>query len=146
MKLKNIYKLAWVLPIVMGLIFMAYTPDIRKENQDNKEQKEKKEEKVITLDKSIHDFGTVSEEGGEVSTIFKFTNNMEVPVNLTNVVVQCGCSNSTWTKEPIAPGKTGEVKVSFNPRGQYGPFEKNITVNTSGTPNRIILKIKGIVE
>lgn len=144
--MKRFYKLTWILPIALGLAFMAYTPNVNDDNQDKKEQTEEKKEKVISVDKLTHDFGILKEVNGEVNTIFKITNNMDQPINLSKVVVSCGCSNSTWTKEPIAPGKTGEVKVTFNPAGQYGPFDKNITVLTSGTPERIVLKIKGIVE
>ncbi|MCC8146538.1 MAG: DUF1573 domain-containing protein [Bacteroidales bacterium] len=145
MKLKNLYKLAWVLPIAFGLTFMAYTPNTSETNQDNKEQ-EKKEEKVITVNELIHDFGTIKEANGEVTTVFTVTNNMETPILLSDVRVSCGCSNTTWTKEPIEPGKTGKVTVNFNPAGLYGPFEKYVNIVTTGTPNRISLRIKGIIE
>ncbi|MDH8700748.1 putative cupredoxin-like copper-binding protein [Dysgonomonadaceae bacterium PH5-43] len=108
--------------------------------------KKEENEKVITVDKLVHDFKTIKELDGEVKTTFTFTNKMDTPFSIDKVIAQCGCSKTTWTKTPIEPGKTGEVEVVFDPNGLYGVFDKNLTVVTNGTPNRITIKVKGIIE
>ena len=148
-QIKSFYKPAFTLFFLLGIFIGSTHVTANNTKQDNKKEetvKEEEEEKVIKSDKLVHDFGTIKEVNGEVTTTFTITNNTDAPIVLNNVHASCGCSNTKWTKEPIAPGKTGTVTVSFNPSGQFGPFEKQITVFTSGEPNRIALRIKGIVE
>ena len=148
-RIKSFYKLSFVLFFLLGIFICSSNALATSTKQDNKEEKEKVEEenkKVIKPDKLIHDFGTIKEVNGKVTASYTLTNNTDAPIVLTNVHASCGCSETTWTKEPIAPGKTGSVTVAFNPAGQFGPFEKQLTVLTSGEPNRIVLRLKGIVE
>jgi Protein of unknown function (DUF1573). len=100
----------------------------------------------ITIDKTEHDFGTISEDGGEVTTVFTLRNNMEEAILINGVHASCGCTTPTWTKEPIEPGKTGEIVVSYNPKGRPGSFHKGVTIITTGEPLRLDVYIKGNVE
>ena len=156
LRIKSFYKLNFILLFSLGIFICSPNVLATSVKQDNKKdekvekkegEKEKQEdEKVIKSDKLTHDFGTIKEVNGEETATFTITNNTDAPIVMNKVTASCGCSNTTWTKEPIAPGKTGKVTVSFNPTGQFGPIEKQITVFTSGEPNRIVLYIKGIVE
>jgi len=91
------------------------------------------------------DFGTIPEAGGPVTHEFEFTNNHSTPLVISNVKASCGCTTPFWTKEPIEPGKTGKITVTFNPRGYSSSFSKSITVNTNHEPT-IQLAISGKVE
>jgi hypothetical protein len=144
MKTKFFYKFALIVPAFVGLSLMAYTPNERKANETKKESQAV--EKVITVDKLVHDFGTVSENGGDISAVFVVKNNTDAPVVLTNVRASCGCTTPSWTKEPIEPGKTGEVTATYSPKGRPGPFDKSVTITTNGNPERLIVHIKGTVE
>ena len=100
----------------------------------------------ITVDKTTNDFGTVSENGGSVSTTFTIRNNMEEPILITHASASCGCTTPSWTREPIEPGKTGKIEITYNPRNRPGPFNRPVTVRTNGDPERMTLYIKGVVE
>jgi hypothetical protein len=143
MKAKHFYKFALIIPALVGLSLMAYTPNVS-ESQELK--KELQSGKVITVDRLVHDFGTIGEDAGNVSAVFVITNNTDVPIVLTNVRASCGCTTPNWTKEPIEPGKTGEVTATYSPKGRPGPFDKTITITTNGDPERLVVHIKGIVE
>lgn len=93
----------------------------------------------------IHDFGEVLEQQGQADHEFIFTNNSGRPMRIISVQASCGCTTPGWTKEAVAPGKTGFIKASFDPKGRPGYFNKSLTVTTdlSGTP--ITLQIKGSV-
>jgi len=96
---------------------------------------------VITWDKSSYDFGDIT-EGDKVSHTFKFTNTGNQPLVLTNVEVTCGCTTPKgWTRDPIAPGSTGELTVAFNSTGKSGKQNKVITItsNSVGTTNQIMI-------
>ena len=104
-------------------------------------------EAVFTVKgESIHDFKTINEVDGAVSHTFKIKNEGQTPLVITNVAPSCGCTSREWTKEPIAPGKTGDIKVTFDPTGRPGPFVKTISVYSNGYTGSYILTIKGTVE
>ena len=91
-----------------------------------------------------HDFGTIGEKDGTAIFDFIMTNKSNEPVVISRVSATCGCTMPVWSKEPIAPGKTGTITVSYNPLGRVAPFAKTITVYTNQpAPNH--LKIKGEV-
>lgn len=92
-----------------------------------------------------HDFGIIKEEKGLVSTTFKVTNTGTKPLVIVDVTVSCGCTTREYTKKPIAPGKSGKVKVFFNPLGRPGAFRKTIKVHTNGREKRTSLYIEGTV-
>ena len=91
--------------------------------------------------KESHDFGKINEGDGKVTYIFDVKNTGDAPLIITQVETSCGCTAREYTKEPIAPGENGEVKVTYNPAGRPGPF---ITVNSNAS-KKVVLSIKGEV-
>src|ERR1700761_3871389 len=68
--------------------------------------------KFMFKDGDTHDFGTVT-EGPNAEYKFSFKNVGKSPLIITNASASCSCTVPAWPKEPILPGKTGEVTVSF---------------------------------
>ncbi|MCA6366548.1 MAG: DUF1573 domain-containing protein [Cytophagales bacterium] len=101
-------------------------------------------EPLFFQDKS-HDFGDVVEQNGPVMNEFIFFNKSTQPITILSVQPSCGCTTPGWTKEPIAPGKSGLIKASFDPKGRPGYFNKSLTVTTDFEGTAIILQIKGNV-
>jgi hypothetical protein len=102
--------------------------------------------KPVLFREEIYDFGSVKEEGGSVTHDFVFTNTTNRPVKILNVQPSCGCTTPDWSKEPVAPGKTGFIKASYNPKGRPGYFNKTLTVTSDYEANPVILQIKGNVS
>ena len=94
---------------------------------------------------SSHDFGTIKEGDGNVSCVFTVKNTGGSPLVITRVISSCGCTTPEFTKEPIAPGKTGEIKVIYNPVGRVYPFSKTVSVYSNGKQGPLVLTIKGEV-
>jgi len=95
-----------------------------------------------------HDFGEVA-EGPAAEYSFEFKNVGKEPLIIQNASASCGCTTPDWPKEPILPGKTGKIKVSFNTSGRGGqPFDKTvfITSNAVSDKERYELHIKGTVK
>lgn len=101
---------------------------------------------VIQFDQVSHDFGKFSEDKKNVTYEFKFKNTGNAPLVISRVTASCGCTTPEWTKEPVAPGKTGYVKATYNPVGRPGAFNKSITVFTNTPEKNVRLTIKGIVQ
>jgi hypothetical protein len=74
---------------------------------------------TITFKEKSIDFGDIK-QGDKVSHTFVFTNTGTAPLIISNVAVTCGCTATSWPKEPIAPGKSSEISVSFNSTGKMG--------------------------
>lgn len=99
---------------------------------------------VITFDNIVHDYGTV-QKGADGNCEFIFKNSGNEPLVLSSVTTSCGCTVAAWPKEPILPGSTGTIKVSYNKMGNPGTINKNITVQSNATNGTIVLNIKGTV-
>lgn len=100
---------------------------------------------VITFEKTEHDFGKIHEEDGRVSVNFEFKNEGMAPLVLSNVRASCGCTTPTWTKEPVEPGQTGSITVTYNPNGRPGRFQKTVTITSNASEATKKVYIKGEV-
>lgn len=99
----------------------------------------------IEFETTTHNFGTISEFGGQASFDFIFKNTGNAPLILTNVRAGCGCTTPEWSRQPIPPGQTGKVNVKYDPRNRPGQFTKSVTVNSNGDPSVVSLVIRGNV-
>lgn len=123
------------------------TAKINKENLQKAVSRDveiKKGTALISLDKKVYDFGTVN-EGDIVETSFFVTNSGKTDLVITRAKGSCGCTVPTWPKEPIKPGKTGEIKVKFNTNGKPNRQQKTVTLTTNTESGREVLTIKGSV-
>jgi hypothetical protein len=102
---------------------------------------------VIKFDTLVHDFGTMK-EGDIVNYPFKFTNTGDENLYIRYVEQPCGCMVTEFSKRPIKPGQSGEIKVSFNSRERPGPFRKTMMIRTNIQRSKndpLMLMIKGNV-
>lgn len=120
---------------------------VKKENVENAEKRDisiNAGAASISFDKEEYNFGTVT-EGEVVKTSFTVTNTGKGDLVITNAQASCGCTVPVWPKEAIAPGKTGEIQVSFNTSGKPNKQSKSITLTTNTAKGREVLKITGMV-
>jgi len=103
-----------------------------------------KSQAVISFDKTEHDFGRLL-QGEMVSYTFKFKNTGDAPLVISAVNKSCGCTASEYTKEPIAPGDGGQIKITYDSNGHSGFQSKSITVVTNTNPAATMLRIKAEV-
>lgn len=76
----------------------------------------------------ILDFGTIEEDGGPVSGIFKWHNAGDRPVSLVKVNTTCSCAVPEYSREYVSPGDTGTLKITFHPQGHPGKISRKIIV------------------
>ena len=98
----------------------------------------------IKFDKTSHNFGSFSEKNAVQECVFTFTNVGDKPLVINQAGASCGCTVPSYTKQPIAPGKKGEIKVTYNGAGKFpGHFKKTITIRTNGTVEMTRLYVEG---
>ena len=73
----------------------------------------------VKLDKEIHDFGTIV-EGTVAETEFIVTNTGEGDLLIADAKGSCGCTVPKPPKDPIKPGDSAPIKVSFDSKGKPG--------------------------
>jgi len=77
----------------------------------------------MSFEETVHEFGTVL-EGAQVEHVFKFKNTGKVPLLISDAKATCGCTASSYPKEPVAPGASSEIAVRFNTAGKKNEQSK----------------------
>lgn len=101
-------------------------------------------EAKIKFIKVSHDFGSV-EKGQPVTAEFSFENEGSEPLVITEVKTSCGCTVGEYPKDPIAPGKTGIIKATYN-AAKPGAFTKTVKVFTNDSTEPLLLTLRGEVK
>lgn len=98
----------------------------------------------IAFSETEHDFGRVIE--GEIVTYnFKFENTGKNDLLISTVSTSCGCTASDYPTKPIAPGKEGVIKLTFDSNKRKGYQSKTAVVLANTQPNKTVLRIKAMV-
>jgi len=100
---------------------------------------------IIKFETTEHDFGDIM-EGEKVSYSFKFNNVGKNDLVITSVSTTCGCTVTDFPKDPLKPGESGTIEVTFNSSGRSGKQVKVITVATNANPSMSQLTIKANVR
>lgn len=101
---------------------------------------------AIKFAEDVYNFGTIPEKKGVVTHEFTFTNTGDAPLVIVDAHAECGCTTPEYPKAPVMPGKTGKIKVTYNPLGRPGSFTKSVTIKSNGKPKKAVIYIKGIVN
>jgi len=100
----------------------------------------------LKFNKQVHDFGQILISNGPVKCAFTATNTSNQTIVIQSVTTTCGCTVASWTHDPIQPGQTAKVSVTYsNDEGPY-PFDKTLTVKLVGEQTPILLHIRGISQ
>jgi hypothetical protein len=76
------------------------------------------------------DFGEVDSKNDPGFRMLIFTNEGNAPLTITNAVGSCGCTVADWPKEPIKPGKTAEIRITYK-LTNLGMINKTVTITTN---------------
>ena len=101
----------------------------------------------IKFDTLRHNFGKFSKNNPIVKCSFKFKNTGTAPLVIHQAFASCGCTVPTFTKEPIKPGETGVIDVTYNGTDKFpGHFLKTVTVRSNAISEVTRLIIEGDME
>lgn len=77
---------------------------------------------------------------------YRFTNCGDEPLIIKNGQTSCGCLVCDYPKNPIAPGKSGVIKLRYDTQ-RVGPTNKSATITTNSReePQKVIM-LKGKVR
>jgi hypothetical protein len=99
---------------------------------------------VMTFEEKEFDFGTIA-QGTPQEHVFKFTNTGKAPLVIVDAKSSCGCTVPSFTKEPVAPGDSGELLVKFNGSGK-NQVSKTVTITANTESGKETVQIKAFVN
>lgn len=111
----------------------------------NKGNKAEKNFPVMTFETPEHDFGIIN-SGDQVVYDFKFKNTGKTDLVISNAKGSCGCTVPEFSREPIKPGGSGIIKVSFSSVGKLGTQSKSVRITANTFKGRERIKIKAIIK
>lgn len=100
---------------------------------------------TLVSTEKVFNFGQIEEKEGKVSHTFIFQNRGKSLIAFENVATGCGCVDFEYSKEPIKPGESRKLTVTYNPAYRPGFFSKEIVVLSNSRQNYTRIWIKGDV-
>lgn len=94
---------------------------------------------------SIADFGTYhTSEGEKKQATFVVRNVGSESFVIQHINTSCGCTSTSFRKEPVAPGDTAHITAYFDGTGlALGAFHKELSVTSNARSGLLRLGIKG---
>jgi hypothetical protein len=92
-----------------------------------------------------YNFGNIK-QGESVTHEFVFKNTGKEPLIISSASGSCGCTVPSWPKDPIKPGGSEKIKVTFNSAGKLNQQDKHVTILSNAVEGNITLHMKGNVE
>lgn len=99
---------------------------------------------VMTFEEKEFDFGKIN-EGDKVEHVFTFKNTGNSDLIIIDAKGSCGCTVPNYQKEPIKPGETSTMKVSFDSTGKPGQQQKSVNITTNTASGNELLTIRATV-
>lgn len=95
---------------------------------------------TVSINSTVIDFGSFPKEEKQERS-FVLTNTGKRLLEIQDIVTSCGCTKVEYSKEPVRPGGTLEVKVIYEAE-QAEYFNKTVTVycNAENSPLRLTVK------
>ncbi|MBI5471987.1 MAG: DUF1573 domain-containing protein [Ignavibacteriae bacterium] len=90
------------------------------------------------------DFGEIH-RGKKVDRTVVIKNTGNQVLELGRVDVSCGCTGTVASTTSIAPGKTGEVLITFNSANFQGKIHKSVTINSNAPDSPTVVEFEGDV-
>ena len=95
----------------------------------------------VSIDKTVIDFGSFPKEAKQERS-FVLTNTGKELLVVQDITTSCGCTKVEYSKEPVRPGESLEVKVIYE-ADKSEHFNKTVTVYCNSRISPIRFHVKG---
>jgi hypothetical protein len=97
----------------------------------------------FSIDKATHKFPE-TKQGEQLSHDFMITNTGDEPLIISDYKVGCTCTKAILPEEPIQPGETFPLTVTFDTKDKYYFQDRTILLvaNTKKEIHKIRFKVK----
>lgn len=100
----------------------------------------------LSVDQPVFDFGTIT-QGKKIDHVFILKNRGDSLLSVIRTRTSCGCTVASMSTRTIAPGRSAELKTTFDSANFGGQIIKTITIDSNDpkTP-AYTLTLKGVVK
>ena len=99
---------------------------------------------TVSINSTVIDFGSFPQSEKQERS-FILTNTGNGLLVIQDIVTSCGCTKVEYSKEPVRPGETLEVKVIYEAE-QAEHFNKTVTVYCNAENSPLRLAVKGAAK
>ena len=99
---------------------------------------------TVSMDQSEKNFGSIP-LNEKREHVFKLVNTGNKPLVVYDVTTSCGCTKAEYSREPVRPGDTLDLKVVYHAEDK-GRFRKSLTVYCNMDDSPLKLTVVGMVE
>ena len=139
--------------IVLTLLAVALLAGIigcRKKGEPSPESKIEaeafKDTTLITfIDSVTFHFDTIMQDD-KVEHTFRLVNSGDKNLLITRAFGSCGCTVPEYPKDPVKPGDTASIHVTFNSAGKKGDQHKNVTLVCNTAVRNEMVYLSGFVK
>jgi hypothetical protein len=128
---------------ILGFSSAIHSQEVAKQTQDKQAIEKRQNGPVASFDKTVCDLGDLT-QGSPGTAVFTLSNTGNEPLIISSAKASCGCTNLSYSQEPILPGKTATISATYN-AAAAGNFSKTVTVVTNASGQPVVLQIKGKV-
>ncbi len=102
---------------------------------------------VMSFESVRIEAGEMNEDSVPSEYVFRWTNEGTSPLCVVAVSTTCGCAAPSYDRNPVRPGESGSVKITYHPKGHPGGFLRKIFVytNLSSELPTAVLELSGRV-
>jgi hypothetical protein len=133
--------------ILVVALFLAsanlFAQNVKKETVGSSTTPIKTNGPAARFDKTQFEFADLV-QGTPGTASFVLTNDGNEPLIISSATASCGCTNLTYSKEPVLPGKSTTISATYN-AAAIGNFMKSITVRMNDGGQPVVLQLKGKV-
>lgn len=95
----------------------------------------------MVFENTTVDYGEIK-KGSDPKRKAVFTNKGTEPLIIKSARGSCGCTVPTWPKEPIMPGETGVIEITYDTQ-RVGSINKTVSIQTNEGEEELRLFVKG---
>ena len=123
--------------LAVSLILLAGTPAFSQLRILPREKVESVANPRLSRDSAALSFDTrhivaepMNEDDAPRTFVYRFTNAGKEPLVIKRLVSSCSCAAAVAVKTEIGPRESSQIRVTYNPKGHPGRFERKVFVYT----------------
>lgn len=98
-------------------------------------------DRLLRFDSLRLHFGVLDEKAAPVTVRYPFRNVSSQPVTLTRIATTCGCTVASFSKEPLAPGESSVITLTFRPANKAGTVDESAFVYATCSAKSPVAKL-----
>lgn len=107
-------------------------------------EKDNSKHTSLQIEQTVLDMQSFSWKDKQTMSLY-VQNTGNVPLVINDVTTSCGCTTVDYTKEPILPGRNGELQISYQAE-QPEHFNKTVSIYCNVASSPVIVTLKGNAE